>query len=1396
MTIRGHDDYGEPAPGGEVRLTLPARATRRISAQQLEFGDASLDGSLGDGEGRWRLSLTADGDIGVVSLLRSPAGHLANLSGSGLRPANASGPRPEVGTTFRDCTGCPEMVVVPAGSYRMGSPADETDRDPDEGPVHSVTIGDPFAVGRYEVTFAEWDACHADGGCSRRPDDQGWGRGDRPVVDVSWRDAEEYVRWLSARTGRWYRLLSESEWEYVARAGSETRYWWGDEVGHGRANCDGCGSSWDARQTAPVGSFSPNAFGLHDVHGNVWEWVQDCWNDSYDGAPDDGSAWESSGYCGWRGVRGGSWQSGTVPRYVRAANRGWNLVHRPTFRNVAAVGFRVARSLSMPARHVLPLFPPAGSVRQGVARIINRSDRSGTVHVHGTDDAGRWLDELGAFELPLNAGETVHLHSDDLSDAAVPADLEGATAGEGSWRLELLTDLDIEPSAYIRTPDGFLTAMHDVVRSTEVDGGAVHQVPIFYPASNPNQASWLHVANPTRASVDVTIQGHDDTGEPAPGGEVRLTLPARTSRRISAEQLESGDPDLSGRLGDGEGGWQLFVTAGGAIEVVNLLQSATGHLSNLSTTARGGFEIVAGGPATVRPLQTIHLAVLGGLGDSDYTVLMDLSGTGDFPAEETAEIEGLTTDDDRILFASPLTQVLPEANTSHRIAVRVRREADRATSNVLRYSIDDISSVAGPPGFPTMVFEAIQKSLYATVDDPLLNLEAASIQPGLVTWSAAQLGVDTRFSDVLAEAFMQSLFGAPVTETAPGPVAPASAADPGARHAIQLLSASAPAPATDPGTDYHASQVLSVSTDSESDDRVQSLLCDLLDPLGICGAVRKVLSRVEKFNNDPQYRCDTGDSFDQAECLAKRPKAVQKVYEGVVSDVGRGIVDGVTNAGINVAGGVVAGKLASAGKGKIIRDLRKNKGDEAAERALKGMHDITTVKKYVEHGVKAYRVAKAIGEDGETERSSSGRDFDETGRMTRQGLQRNFQSLKSVVQSWKRNIEELIPEVEKNFAAVPDLDDDVRELFSVLMNDIGRQTRAAETLDDLKGVYEEEQDPNDAIGNDPGRGVAVAANCRPGYREFPLEDGKLSTCVVESLVEEGCYKGSRQPSDVDLGGSEVCLYYSRDFLQPDGSCRENYKRVNFQGQWTCRWAELATDQPHYYTLEKAHTTERPGGSNSVAGSMTTHSGPEGLSATGYTVSNVPPPPGNPPGAPGTGGKSGCHGDRDQQDRRIGQWVCSFSGRVSFSTYRAGTLHGPYGSYDSQGRPDGSFGSRVDGSSDGVVAYFDSSSGRVSFSTYRAGTLHGPYGSYDSQGRPDGSFGSRVDGSSDGVVVYFDSSSGRVSFNTYRAGRLNGPSGSFNREGKRDGSFGSYANGSRTGTWTYYDDGEAKSTVDY
>jgi formylglycine-generating enzyme required for sulfatase activity len=225
------------------------------------------------------------------------------------------------GRRFRDCPECPEMIVVPAGSFVQGSSDASVEGLAMERPSRTVNIPEPIAVGIFEVTLEQWDACYEDGACSRRPDDNGWGRRDRPAIMVSWGDTQEYLQWLSDRTGKAYRLPSESEWEYIARAGEE-----GDWLGGDRSSlCDfgniaGEESGFDWRHkacadaitagTAPVGSFSPNAFGLYDVIGNVAEWTADCMNLSYLDAPVDGSAW-GRGLCSSHMTRGGSWLTGS-----------------------------------------------------------------------------------------------------------------------------------------------------------------------------------------------------------------------------------------------------------------------------------------------------------------------------------------------------------------------------------------------------------------------------------------------------------------------------------------------------------------------------------------------------------------------------------------------------------------------------------------------------------------------------------------------------------------------------------------------------------------------------------------------------------------------------------------------------------------------------------------------------------------------------------------------------------------------------------------------------------------------------------------------------------------------------------------------------------------------------
>ena len=229
----------------------------------------------------------------------------------------------------------PEMVVIPAGSFQMGC-VSGIDCDGDEKPVHEVKI-DSFALSKYEVTFEEYDA-FTDATGRERANDEGWGRGLRPVINVSWYDAMAYAEWLSGQIGDRYRLPTEAEWEYAARAGSTTAYSWGDSIGRNRANCNGCASLWDGERTALVGSFKANGWGLYDMHGNVREWVQDCWNANYEGAPTDGTAW-LSGDCDKRVLRGGSWYFG--PRSLRSAYRSR---HTAEDRYYDAFGFRIARS--------------------------------------------------------------------------------------------------------------------------------------------------------------------------------------------------------------------------------------------------------------------------------------------------------------------------------------------------------------------------------------------------------------------------------------------------------------------------------------------------------------------------------------------------------------------------------------------------------------------------------------------------------------------------------------------------------------------------------------------------------------------------------------------------------------------------------------------------------------------------------------------------------------------------------------------------------------------------------------------------------------------------------------------------------------------------------------------
>lgn len=273
-------------------------------------------------------------DLLCAIQVKAREGRTASLAALAPPPAKPQ-VRPAVGTyftpgkTFRDCAECPEMVIVPAGSFMMGSPSSEPGRFDSEGPQHRVTIGQAFAVGKYEVTQGEWRSVMGNNPSRFK--------GDRnPVETVSWGDARVFVKKLSEKTGKRHRLLSEAEWEYVARAGTTTRYHCGDSNGCLDNAAWHSGNAGD--RTKPIGQKSANSFGLHDMHGNVWEWIEDCWNDSYQGAPTNGGAW-TSGSCSRRVLRGGSW--GNNPRNLHSANR----IGISTSKRVNSVGFRVARTL-------------------------------------------------------------------------------------------------------------------------------------------------------------------------------------------------------------------------------------------------------------------------------------------------------------------------------------------------------------------------------------------------------------------------------------------------------------------------------------------------------------------------------------------------------------------------------------------------------------------------------------------------------------------------------------------------------------------------------------------------------------------------------------------------------------------------------------------------------------------------------------------------------------------------------------------------------------------------------------------------------------------------------------------------------------------------------------------
>jgi formylglycine-generating enzyme required for sulfatase activity len=324
-------------------------AVAALSAGRRDAGPARQTQSPAVAAGvpsRWRSKrmLVVAGSIAAVLLTAALIVLAVSDRGQPVRRAALPKGAVPVERSFRDCgAGCPVMVVVPTGSFLMGSFDREPQRGSDEGPQHEVTISKVLAVGKFPVTVDDWEFCVTQGGCPGASAVAKWGRGAHPVINVSWDDAKTYVKWLSRHTGKTYRLLSEAEREYITRAGTTTPFWWGATISSDQANYDGTQRYTDEPpghfrgQTVPVDSFSPNPWGFYSVHGNSWEWVEDCYYDSYEGAPSDGTA-RTGGDCSRRVLRGGSWAS--QPRNLRSAAR-YRL--GPEVRG-DWYGFRVART--------------------------------------------------------------------------------------------------------------------------------------------------------------------------------------------------------------------------------------------------------------------------------------------------------------------------------------------------------------------------------------------------------------------------------------------------------------------------------------------------------------------------------------------------------------------------------------------------------------------------------------------------------------------------------------------------------------------------------------------------------------------------------------------------------------------------------------------------------------------------------------------------------------------------------------------------------------------------------------------------------------------------------------------------------------------------------------------
>ena len=632
VELYGVDDAGERS--GDVSIEVPAGGARTVGAQELESGGQGLSGRLGEGAGKWQLFVSADRSVQLVNLLRSPTGHLANLSTSpdvhhwggdtddetklsaGIR--HTCGIRSDTGAV--ECWGSDFYgQATPPG--RFGSVS--------AGGVH--TCGIRSDTGAVECWGADSDGqstppagsfvsvsaglLHA---CGIRSDTDAvecWGH------DLHGQSTPPAGSFVSVSAGAWHTCAIRSYtgavecWgidgsgqstppagRFVSVSAGGGGHTCGIRSDTGAVEC--WGYDHKGQSTPPAGEFVSVSAG--DVHTcGIFYYILDDSGDDFTevkcwGSDDQGQSTPPAGEfvsvsagrwhtCGIRsdtgavecwGLDGGGQATPPAGSFVSVSAGGDHTcgIRRGTGAVECWGSDAYGQSTPPAATHTLPLVAPASEAGlQGFVRIINHSDRAGTVEVRAIDDTGR---RFGPVSLAIGAKETKHFNSTDLEHGNARKGLSGGVGdGDGDWRLELSTALDIEPLVYSRTTDGFVTGMHDVVAQS---GGSRHHVPFFNPGSNRSQVSRLRLVNPSDADARVELYGVDDAGERS--GDVSIEVPAGGARTVGAQELESGGQGLSGRLGEGAGKWQLFVSADRSVQLVNLLRSPTGHLANLSTS--------------------------------------------------------------------------------------------------------------------------------------------------------------------------------------------------------------------------------------------------------------------------------------------------------------------------------------------------------------------------------------------------------------------------------------------------------------------------------------------------------------------------------------------------------------------------------------------------------------------------------------------------------------------------------------------------------------------------------------------------------------------------------------------------------------------------------------------